>query len=286
VLVTANYKLSLDHLRRNISGFDAWILVLDTDGINVWCAAGKGSFGTEEIVRRIESTELAKVVSHHRLIVPQLGAPGTSAHDVQQRSGFTVIYGPVRAKDIPAFLEARRRATPEMRRVRFDLRDRAVLVPVEITLGAKPVLIVAACLLVLAGLGPDGYMVTRAFTDGSLAAAVFVGVFLLGVVLAPLLLPWLPGRAFSVKGAWLGVALAMGLVWLAWADPSASGSRLNTAALLLFAPALTSFLALNFTGASTYTSLSGVRKETAVAVPIQLLCVVIAAGLWLADRFI
>ena len=43
VLATANYKLTFDHLRRAIRGRDAWILVLDTKGINVWCAAGKGN---------------------------------------------------------------------------------------------------------------------------------------------------------------------------------------------------------------------------------------------------
>jgi len=45
VFVSANYKLSFDVLRRELKGFNAWILVLDTKGINVWCAAGKGTFG-------------------------------------------------------------------------------------------------------------------------------------------------------------------------------------------------------------------------------------------------
>ena len=30
VLVTANYKLSFDTLRRELKGFNAWVLVLDT----------------------------------------------------------------------------------------------------------------------------------------------------------------------------------------------------------------------------------------------------------------
>ena len=47
VLVTANYKMSFDRLRQALPGRDAWILVLDTNGINVWCAAGKGTFATE-----------------------------------------------------------------------------------------------------------------------------------------------------------------------------------------------------------------------------------------------
>lgn len=44
VLVTANYKLTFDHLRSALEGISAWILVLDTRGVNVWCAAGKKIF--------------------------------------------------------------------------------------------------------------------------------------------------------------------------------------------------------------------------------------------------
>ena len=44
VLVTANYKLSFDSLRKELKSVNAWILVLDTRGINVWCAAGKNLF--------------------------------------------------------------------------------------------------------------------------------------------------------------------------------------------------------------------------------------------------
>ena len=58
VLVTANYKMSFDELRCALPGRDFWILVLDTKGINVWCAAGKGTFGTKELVMRIEASGL------------------------------------------------------------------------------------------------------------------------------------------------------------------------------------------------------------------------------------
>ena len=60
VLVTANYKMSYDLVRRELAGRNAWLLVLETYGINVWCAAGKGTFGTEELVARIAATRLAE----------------------------------------------------------------------------------------------------------------------------------------------------------------------------------------------------------------------------------
>ena len=72
VLVSANYKLSFDRLRSQLGGLDAWILVLDTRGINVWCAAGKGTFGTDEIIARARAARLDEVVGHRQLVVPQL----------------------------------------------------------------------------------------------------------------------------------------------------------------------------------------------------------------------
>jgi len=50
VYVSCNFKLSFDHLRCALHNINAWILVLDTKGINVWCAAGKGTFGTKGLV--------------------------------------------------------------------------------------------------------------------------------------------------------------------------------------------------------------------------------------------
>ena len=135
VFVSANYKLSFDHLRKSLDGLNAWILVIDTKSINVWCAAGKGTFGTKELVQRIGKHGLDKLVNHKKLILPQLGAVGVSAHEVKEQTGFRVIYGPVRAEDIGNFIKSGYKTTPEMRRVKFPLWDRIKLIPVEITYG-------------------------------------------------------------------------------------------------------------------------------------------------------
>ena len=149
VLVSANYKLTFDKLRRELAGLNVWLLLLDTKGINVWCAAGKGTFGTQELVHRIAQTGLSEVVTHRKLILPQLGAPGVAAHEVLKTSGFRVVYGPVRAADIPAFLEAGLKATPAMREVRFKVQDRLVVAPVELVGTVVPASILFAVLLVL-----------------------------------------------------------------------------------------------------------------------------------------
>ena len=105
VFVTANYKLSFDILRRELKGLNAWIIVLDTKGINVWCAAGKGTFGTNELINRINEINLHNVVSHRRIIIPQLGAVGVNARIVHQRTGFRVYFGPVHAKRHPCLYQ-------------------------------------------------------------------------------------------------------------------------------------------------------------------------------------
>lgn len=281
VFVSANYRLSFNRLRSRLAGLDGWILVLDTKGINVWCAAGKGTFGTGELVNRIEQVRLHEIVSHKKLILPQLAAPGVSAHEVKRQSGFQVIYGPVRADDIAAFLDSGMKATKQMRRVEFPLADRAVLIPVEIIGWGKYAVVAAVCLLALAGLNRDGYSAKLVFSDGIRSAVLLLGGLLAGAALGPILLPWLPGRAFSLKGLWIGLAVSLGLgLFSSWS------SFPGTIAWFLIIPALTSFVVMNFTGASTYTSLSGVKREMRIAVPAQLICAVAGLGLWLAGRFV
>ena len=256
VFVTANYTLSFDALRSALAGADAYVLVLDTKGVNVWCAAGKGTFGTDELVNRLESTGLASVVSHRELVLPQLGATGVSAHEVKRRSGFSVTYGPVRAADIPEF--TRNGATSEMRRVRFGLKDRLVLVPVELVHVLLPCFLAAAILY---------------FVAGPLAAWSAVVSLLVGAVLFPALLPWLPTPNFSTKGYVLGVAAALPFAVAAYAG-NASGPLSARAGwplvYLIGMPQVVSFLALNFTGSTTFTSRTGVKREIMTYFPLMV----------------
>jgi len=282
VLVTANYKLSFDTLRRELGGLDLFVLVLETMGINVWCAAGKGTFGTDELCTRIAAVELDQVVSHRRLILPQLGAPGVAAHLVKGRTGFRVRYGPIEARDVPRYLETRR-ASEEMRRKQFPLRERAVLVPMELVPALKvAVVLIAVMVVYAAALGPAGTFVGGLASHGVVAAVAVLAAVLCGAVLTPLLLPWVPGRAFSTKGALLGLAIGAPVTFLAqWGLSSLAGWRwVDGAGLSLLTAALASFIAMNFTGSSTYTSLSGVEKEMRRALPPQAAAAVVGLLVW------
>jgi hypothetical protein len=272
VFVTANYKLSFDIVRKNLAGLSVWLLVLDTKGVNVWCAAGKGNFGTKELVRQIKSTALENVINHRRIILPQLGATGVAAHLVKEASGFTVIYGPVRASDIQSFIKAGYKATKEMRRVNFDWYDRIKLIPNDIIYNLRYLVMMLIVLSVLSGINTNGYSLQRAFLTSFPIAKIIAAGYFSGLVLTPLLLPYIPTQNFSFKGLIIG-AIVSSLLFL---NHSLDGSLLVNLAELFFISSFSSFLAMNFTGASTFTSLAGVKKEMRIAVPVQIASGVIA----------
>jgi hypothetical protein len=266
VFVTANYTLSYDALRTSIKGIDSYILVLDTKGVNVWCAAGKGTFGTEEVIRQVQETELAQVVSHRRLILPQLGAPGVAAHEVQKRTGFKVDYGPVRASDIPRYLS--KGPDAEMRKVKFPLKDRIVLIPVEIV-QTFIIMVVATIVLFLMG--------------GMVPALMAIAVVLAGTVLFPILLPWLPTKDFSSKGLFLGLFVSLPFIAITvlnrGGDPLWVTSMFVVADALLIPPGI-GYLALNFTGSSTFASRTGVKREIFRYIPIMVAMFIIGGLLF------
>ncbi len=281
VLVTANYKMTFDVLRRDTAGMDAWVLVLETHGINVWCAAGKGTFGTAEVIRRVKSSGLGRVVSHRKLVLPQLGAPGVAAGEVRKGCGFQVVYGPVRARDIRAFLVAGMHAAAEMRGVTFPLGERLALAPVEIVMMLKPALWASLVLFLLGGVGPGWFSLGGAWQRGLGGVETLAGAVLAGAVATPVLLPWLPGRAFSVKGALAGLGLAL---WCAVGRREGLGWG-ETFALLLALPAAASYVAMSFTGATPFTSPSGVEREMRGALPWQAGAALLAAVFWIASAF-
>ena len=275
VVVTANYKMSYDIVRHSLHGRNIWLLVLETFGINVWCAAGKGTFGTEELVTRIIATGLDKVVRHRRLLLPILGAPGVAAHEVTRRTGFAISYATIRAQDLPSFLDNGLVTTPAMRELTFSFRERLVLIPVELVLALKSV--VAACAVVFTA---------AAFLNspaaGMTAVLAIIGAVAAGIVATPLLLPWIPGKSFAVKGALTGLVWSAGFAFhaggAAWGMPV-------TAAAFLALPTVSAFYALNFTGCTTFTSRSGVKKEMRIAIPLMGGALAVSALLVLAGMF-
>nr|WP_240838329.1 mercury methylation corrinoid protein HgcA [Acidaminobacter sp. JC074] len=237
VLVTCNYKLTIDLLRKHLKK-DYHILVLDTDGINVWCAAGKGKFGTAELIYALNNYGLEKVVNHKKLILPQLGAPGMQKHLIQKVTGYQILYGPVRISDMDFYTETYQK-TEKMKRIDFDIKDRLVLTPLEFIKGLKVIILV-----ILLSLTPIINLEHILMTLVSLT---------LGTIVFPALLPIRPMKMFYLNGILL--SLVCNFVFL-----YQNMSVFNLGWYLLMA-LYTSYLCMNFTGSTTFTSLSGVEKE-------------------------
>jgi acetyl-CoA decarbonylase/synthase complex subunit gamma len=166
--------------------------------------------------------------------------------------------------------------SPGMRELTFSLYERLVLIPVEVMLVLKS-MAPAAVAVALTGAALGG------MSAGLTAFCAYTGAVLSGIMLGPLLLPWLPGRSLAGKGAFVG------LIWAAFFYLLAGGSRWNTAAaisLFLAAPAVSAFYTLNFTGCTTYTSRSGVKKEMRIGLPVMGGAVIMALILAVLGRFI
>jgi SAM-dependent methyltransferase len=151
VLVTGNFDLTVRRLVDAIDGrVDAWVLVADSAGINVWCAAGGGFFTADKVITAVKTSGVEKAVNHHALILPQLCANGVDGWRIRKETGWGVHWGPVRAADIPAYLAAGRKKTEAMRLVRFPLKDRLEMV--SVTIGFYGLLILLPVFLLLRSL--------------------------------------------------------------------------------------------------------------------------------------
>lgn len=205
VLVTGNFALTTHRLARAVAGkVDAWVLVVDSKGINVWCAAGGGFFHADAIVGALRRSGVGAIVNHHALILPQLCANGVDGWRIREETGWGVHWGPVRAEDLPAYLEAGRKKTDAMRWVRFPLASRLEMVTV--TLGFY-----ALILLIPVALFWRELLVPVALS--LLGLSYFYAV----------VHPWLPGRDGLLKSIPLAlIAVAGVLVYSAIIDPTTS----------------------------------------------------------------
>ena len=280
VLVTANYKLTFDALRRELTGLNLWLLVIDTRGINVWCAGGKGTFSAEEIAYQVKRAQLDKIVDHRRLLLPQLSANGVAINDLKKLCGFRGRFGPILAADVPEWLRTGE-TNEKMRTVTFTLRERAVLIPLEICLIWKKLGIATLIFFILSGISPVIFSTDLALGRGILLFFATLAAILAGAVATPLLLPWLPFRQFWLKGAVMGLVSAL----LLFAGLSLTkGSEMIP--LFFWITGCSSFMAMNFTGSTPFTSLSGVAKEMRHGLAFQIGSTVLAMLFWVAGPFI
>jgi ubiquinone/menaquinone biosynthesis C-methylase UbiE len=246
VLVTANFLLTFTQLRKHLRGIDCYVLVIDSRGINVWCAAGKGAFSAEEIANSLRATRAGEIVETRKLILPKLAANGVKYRNVRRLTGWDAVFGPVYARDLPEYLHGGCVASEGMKRVRFDLVDRSWVAPPFALFVAFGFL---APLLVLR----------------DLYSPMIPAIALAAGLIFPVAFYILPTSLFFKKGLTLGLigALAAGAILLTGGAPAKEIVQWT-----LIIVGITLFVAMDFSGMSPVSNYSRIREEYYVAAPL------------------
>jgi NAD-dependent dihydropyrimidine dehydrogenase PreA subunit len=124
VFLTCNFDLTVKRVSEHLRKLDCYLLVASSKGINVWCASCGGDFNEFSVISAIKTSGIDEKVKRKTLIAPQLSAPGIDIKKVKAETGWDVRFGPVYARDIPAYVRENFQKTDEMRLAKFALKDR------------------------------------------------------------------------------------------------------------------------------------------------------------------
>ncbi len=264
VLVTANYDLTVRRVVKALDGkVDAWLLVADSAGINVWCAAGGRHFTAEKVIAALKTSGVTEMVNHHALILPQLAANGVDGWRIRKETGWGVHWGPVRAEDLPAYLDGGRKKTDAMRWVTFPLKSRLEMTAVAWGFYA---------LLMAMALGLFWRTVFWPVMVAITGLNLFYGVFV----------PWLPGYDGLQKGTTVVALTVVSTLALSMAlAPAAPLTLVNRCLGLGF---LALFVSVEFQGMSPLMRGEVGHWGTEAVIGATVLAVYLAlphvAGLW------
>jgi NAD-dependent dihydropyrimidine dehydrogenase PreA subunit len=239
VVLTGNYDLTVRRVLRALAGLDAWLVVANSRGVNVWCASSGGHLTTHQVVTALKVSGLENRVVHRTVILPQLAATGVEGKEVRRRTGWIVRFGPAHAADIPAYLAADCRKDEAMRRVRFGVGERLAMAAAW----ATPTALVGAA--IAAALGAAAHVPAFVALVACLAVAVFF------------LYDRLPGGDGLRRAAVGGAALAAVAVVLALGGRLTPGAAGGWSATAL---AVVAVLTFDYAGSSP-TAAAGLFEE-------------------------
>lgn len=235
VLVTGNFTLTVRRVFEALAGRNAWLLVANSRGINVWCAAGGGHMTHHDIIAAVRSSGVNDVVNRRRLILPQLGATGIERRRITDATGWETAWGPARLEDLAPFLERGARVKRGMRTMTFPMWERAEMA----IMWGVPMLVPAAI-----GMGLAAGVLAAAV--GAAALLFTVGVLFLATPVLPVSRPvprWLVCLGFGA--ACLSISAAA--LWTMGALTATAGVALAVTSGVGFA-----VLALDFTGSTPF----------------------------------
>ncbi|MBI4691314.1 MAG: hypothetical protein HY754_13780 [Nitrospirae bacterium] len=152
--------------------------------------------------------------------------------------------------------------------------DRLILTPMEINPALKKYPLYAIIILVIFGLKPSGVLFRDAWVDGMPFLLLGLISVFAGALVTPVLLPFVPFRSFALKG-WL-VGLISTSLTIRFFGLFDGMNKIFLIVAVLFFPLASSYIALQFTGSTTFTGMSGVKKELKFGVPLYIAGVILS----------
>ena len=214
IIITANYEYTYIKVMRSLKGLDAWILCVDSNGINVWCAARGNDFGNTQLLEAVEATGIHNLTQKKTLILPQLSAGGVAIPQLPKNSEkfpFKIVYGPIWSKDIPQYVKERPTRKPDsMKLAKFTIshRMRAGITHTTFLLRKiflLPLIIIAVLLLALNWSNKLWWI-----------GEIFIWIILTNTIIAFLFPLSNFSRKFIIKGIFFGVINIIILGGISW----------------------------------------------------------------------
>jgi acetyl-CoA decarbonylase/synthase, CODH/ACS complex subunit gamma len=107
VLVTTNFSITYFAVANEVegSGWPAWLVVTDAEGMSVLTAWAAGKFDAERIGKAVKGFGVGAKVGHQRIIIP--GQVAVLSGELEEElPGWQIMVGPREAVDIGGFLKA------------------------------------------------------------------------------------------------------------------------------------------------------------------------------------
>jgi acetyl-CoA decarbonylase/synthase complex subunit gamma len=105
VMFTTNFALTYYTVANDIesASVNAYLLVVDTEGIAVDSAVAGRKLTAEKVAEAIKASGIEGKVKHRKLIIP--GKSARLSGEIEELSGWQVLVGPRDSSDIPKFLQ-------------------------------------------------------------------------------------------------------------------------------------------------------------------------------------
>ena len=106
LMVTTNFSITYFAVNNEVegSGWPAWLLVADAEGMSVLTAWAAGKFDADRIAKAVKTFSVESKVTHKRLIIP--GQVAVLSGELEEAlPGWEIMVGPKEAVDLPGYLK-------------------------------------------------------------------------------------------------------------------------------------------------------------------------------------